>query len=358
MGDEEANRSQPKARATATTTTTTTTTTMVKTSSVTSRVSVVATVLAALMVAGNLGPACAQTRRWSTSARSSSSSSSSSGGGMTQWTQCYNGVCTSGGSGDGYEPAPVEEDAPVVEDAPVEEDAAPEQEAVVEEEMSLRDRMQARMEASRARIEEMRAQSQMGGAGDDSSPDEEVEEEEEVPVVDDEEEEVPVVDEEEVPIIEDPANETMTNTTGPLPPTESGRAALSLHNEYRARHGAPPLKWSNEVAEGATNWAQYLAQECKMEHNRDDDYGENLGIGYRDIEGSVNAWYNEESQYDYNNPGFSSATGHFTAMVWKSTTDLGCAVGVCSSGRKVYVCQYSPPGNSRSRFPENVLPPQ
>jgi hypothetical protein len=41
-------------------------------------------------------------------------------------------------------------------------------------------------------------------------------------------------------------------------------------------------------------------------------FGENLAAGYKDFKTSITAWYNEEKQYNYNNPGFSGATGHFT----------------------------------------------
>lgn len=71
-------------------------------------------------------------------------------------------------------------------------------------------------------------------------------------------------------------------------------------------------------------------------------------------------WYAEEADYDYNNPGFSMATGHFTQVVWKSSTEVGCGVAQTQNGSftVVYVvCQYTPPGNFTGRFPENVLQP-
>jgi len=65
-------------------------------------------------------------------------------------------------------------------------------------------------------------------------------------------------------------------------------------------------------------------------------------------------WYDEVDNpgYDFNNPGFSAGTGHFTALVWKSTTKLGCGV----SGMYV-VCHYcETAGNWRGAFRDNVLP--
>lgn len=60
----------------------------------------------------------------------------------------------------------------------------------------------------------------------------------------------------------------------------------------------------------------------------------------------------QERGYTYG----SSGAGHFTQMVWKSTTHLGCGDKWCS-GRRLYVCQYKPPGNVRGRYSQNVLPP-
>ena len=73
----------------------------------------------------------------------------------------------------------------------------------------------------------------------------------------------------------------------------------------------------------------------------------------------VQWWYDEEPLYDYNNPGFSPETGHFTQVVWKGTTEIGCGFTTgCSPGyANVWVCQYSPPGNFLGQFAENVFPP-
>ena len=53
--------------------------------------------------------------------------------------------------------------------------------------------------------------------------------------------------------------------------------------------------------------------------------------------------------------------GHFTQVVWAGTENLGCAVSTCPEGgpdpgRKIYVCNYDPPGNWRGEFEANVFP--
>ena len=70
-------------------------------------------------------------------------------------------------------------------------------------------------------------------------------------------------------------------------------------------------------------------------------------------------WYDEIKDYDFNKPGFSMATGHFTQVVWKSSSALGCgiAMGAKNGVNWVYgVGQYTPPGNVIDNFSENVLP--
>ncbi|EKM81187.1 hypothetical protein AGABI1DRAFT_112878 [Agaricus bisporus var. burnettii JB137-S8] len=139
--------------------------------------------------------------------------------------------------------------------------------------------------------------------------------------------------------------------------------ALSVHNSYRAQYGAGALTYDNNLAAGA---ASYAAQ-CNFAHSGG-NFGENLfassGSGAT-INNAVDSWMAEAAQYDYNNPGFSAATGHFTQVVWKSSTNLGCASQQCTTGSPFgsgewtnILCRYTPPGNFEGQFPENVGRPQ
>ncbi|KAH9982517.1 hypothetical protein BGW80DRAFT_1453395 [Lactifluus volemus] len=73
------------------------------------------------------------------------------------------------------------------------------------------------------------------------------------------------------------------------------------------------------------------------------------------IPDAVKLWADEVVDYDPKNPVYS----HFTQMVWKSTTQLGCAVQTCngiigSGPANYYVCEYNPPGNVEGEFGDNV----
>ncbi|ORZ01700.1 CAP domain-containing protein [Syncephalastrum racemosum] len=136
---------------------------------------------------------------------------------------------------------------------------------------------------------------------------------------------------------------------------KSAKNVLKVHNKYRAKHSAPALKWNSTLE----HYAQHWSNACDFKHSQG-PYGENLAMGYSNWNDAIAAWYNEGEQYSYNNPGFSSSTGHFTQVVWKSTTQIGCGVKKCPDGSKMYTCSYSPPGNvvtaDNSFFKKNVLP--
>ncbi|MDX2096670.1 MAG: CAP family protein [Leptolyngbyaceae cyanobacterium bins.59] len=152
--------------------------------------------------------------------------------------------------------------------------------------------------------------------------------------------------------------------------------ALAQHNTYRTRHRVPTMTLDNSLNQTAQNWAQYLAKNALFEHSsasQRNSAGENLYVFYTTgsaisanqlMTNSTKGWYNEVSAYNYARPTFSAATGHFTQMVWKNSTRLGCgaAQGMKNMNGRRYtalyvVCHYSPAGNVLGQFPENVLKP-
>lgn len=152
--------------------------------------------------------------------------------------------------------------------------------------------------------------------------------------------------------------------------------ALSKHNSYRATHHSPNMTIDDSVNNTAQSWAEYLATNAVLQHSspsQRNNAGENLYVSYTTAPSisadtlaneGVKKWYDEVSAYNYANPGFSAQTGHFTQVVWKNSTKLGCgaAKGVKTINGTQFnafyvVCQYAPAGNMTGQFPENVLAP-
>lgn len=133
---------------------------------------------------------------------------------------------------------------------------------------------------------------------------------------------------------------------------------LSAHNTIRAQHGASALTWSDELASKAQQWANG----CIFQHSGGSlgPFGENLAAGTGssyDIAAAIKSWTDEVSEYDPNNP----VPSHFTQVVWKASTQVGCAVQQCSGIfaasfglAKFFVCEYSPQGNVIGEFAQNV----
>jgi uncharacterized protein YkwD len=154
---------------------------------------------------------------------------------------------------------------------------------------------------------------------------------------------------------------TPVPTPLPTPPSDPIPADMATlfrqHNEYRSRHGAPPMVWNASVARAAANWAM----QCRNGHESQSNYGENLMSASSDpidvswlVGISTEQWYNEVRYYDCSRPGYQAGTGHFTQIVWKSSTALGCAAQRCSQTEGWVVCRYWPAGNYLGQFEWNV----
>ncbi len=156
-----------------------------------------------------------------------------------------------------------------------------------------------------------------------------------------------------------PSKPPKTNTN----PSSSGKVAnewVKAHNKYRKMHQVGNVKWSAKLAKSA----EKFAKNCPQGHAKS-GYGENMAWGFNgeSMQSVVGRWYKEVSEYDFNNPRYDSSTGHFTQVVWKKTTEIGCATqNNCTYKGKTYpklhVCRYNPAGNitNAGYFKENVLP--
>jgi uncharacterized protein YkwD len=139
-------------------------------------------------------------------------------------------------------------------------------------------------------------------------------------------------------------------------PSGEHEAFVDAHAKVRAKHCAAPLAWSDSLARVAQGWANHLRDGgCLFEHSRT-QYGENLAAGTDgalDPSSVVGMWYGEISKYDFRHGGFSMDTGHFTQVVWRATTKVGCGSSRCN-GMTIWVCNYDPPGNVEGEYRENV----
>ncbi|KAJ9094522.1 hypothetical protein QFC19_007932 [Naganishia cerealis] len=131
---------------------------------------------------------------------------------------------------------------------------------------------------------------------------------------------------------------------------------LDAHNEKRALHLAGKLSWDKDVYEYAQAYADKYDCSGQLTHSGG-EYGENLAVGYSDGVSALDAWYAEGDNFDYNS---GSTYDHFTQVVWKDTTKLGCAIKDCSAKNwgHYIICSYDPSGNMVGETKANVLPPQ
>lgn len=134
---------------------------------------------------------------------------------------------------------------------------------------------------------------------------------------------------------------------------------LNEHNYWRQQLGIAPLKWSDELAGYALEWAKELKKRgCELEHRPrngrfSQKYGENLYYGYKGFHGSpkhaTDSWASERKYFNFETLEWDwRESGHYTQMIWENTTEVGCAKIECTDAngtRVIWVCNYNPAGN-------------
>lgn len=132
---------------------------------------------------------------------------------------------------------------------------------------------------------------------------------------------------------------------------------LAIHNHERAAMGVPPLRWSEELAEGAQEWADYLSETGKFEHSPNEPgqplEGENIWggtPGAYSAEAMIGLWLAEKEHFEPGRFPNNSTTdrvadvSHYTQVIWDETHQVGC--GLSRKGEEeILVCRYRKPGN-------------
>ena len=135
---------------------------------------------------------------------------------------------------------------------------------------------------------------------------------------------------------------------------------LMAHNAARAEVGAPPLQWDPGLAIAAASYGPSLSRIGHLVHSPRsgrESQRENLWMGqdgrFRP-EDMVASWTNEKRLFfpgafpNVSRSGNWADVAHYTQMIWKTTTHVGCAI--YRDGTWDYlICRYSPPGNRDGR---------
>ncbi|TKA64892.1 hypothetical protein B0A55_10926, partial [Friedmanniomyces simplex] len=169
------------------------------------------------------------------------------------------------------------------------------------------------------------------------------------------------------------ASSSSAAPTSSAPATTYSDIVVLHHNLHRYNHSAPNIGWDGDLASTAAS----IASNCIYAHNvtaSGGGYGQNIaaGVEANNISAIItDLFYNGEvgwydGLYGQAQPDMTNFEhwGHFSQIVWKSTTKVGCATQYCPNGLAnvgsdvspyFTVCNYGPPGNYANEYGSNVL---
>ncbi|XP_013094215.2 uncharacterized protein LOC106078030 [Biomphalaria glabrata] len=139
------------------------------------------------------------------------------------------------------------------------------------------------------------------------------------------------------------------------------KAFLETHNLARKAVGLKDLVWNSTLSASSGTYGS----QCSWAHSLG-NYGENLYAGYPIntnhtalAASAVKSWVSEKAVQDP--PAWKCMTasptcGHYTQVVWRTTTSVGCAAIHCPQTinkllANYVLCQYWPRGNYIGKAP-------
>ncbi|KAK9447983.1 CAP domain-containing protein [Limtongia smithiae] len=141
----------------------------------------------------------------------------------------------------------------------------------------------------------------------------------------------------------------------PVDATADRDACLHVHNAARAAVGVPPVRWSVDLERRARREAEAYARTYTYNQTSSSNGTNSCMVGpaaARPMTAAAQAWagsgraaYERDGRPRIGSGNFA-AYASYTQMVWRSTTQIGCA---CVNG--FVVCLYTPGGNVINKRP-------
>lgn len=134
---------------------------------------------------------------------------------------------------------------------------------------------------------------------------------------------------------------------------------LAVIDDYRHRHAANPLKWSNSLYRKALDISDRLADNDVGPKNLSKyerpglslDYVPLTQLKYNETEYTpcvyaATDWYGQKINYNYGAPKVTNDNRDFTQLVWKSGKTIGIAKSISTDGKGAYIAAvYEPVAN-------------